>query len=156
MTSPFSFLPADRHLAIADALYRFAAGQDLKDRDLFLSAFAEDAVLDFVQPAARLGRVLVPFEGRAAIAAAVLGSTGDLDTTHTVTNLRIEASDEAGARLHALVEAQHLPRGDHGRHLLLKNHYHVDLRPGSDVWRIARMVIRNAWMTGDPTVLFPG
>jgi hypothetical protein len=43
--------PAARErVDIEDALYRFAAGQDMKDRPLLQSAFARDAVLDFVDP----------------------------------------------------------------------------------------------------------
>ena len=38
---------------IIDALIRFGLGQDLADRDLFASAFAEDAELDFAPAAAR-------------------------------------------------------------------------------------------------------
>ena len=146
---------ADQFLAIVDALYRFGAGQDLKDRDLFLSSFADDAVLDFVQPAARLGVEIEPFRGLPAIAEAVLGSTSSLDTTHTITNPRVTRFDGDSATLYALVEAQHLPSADHGQHLLLKNHYDVELTRRSDRWVIANMVIRNVWMTGTPAVLFP-
>ena len=41
--------------AIEDVLYRFGAGQDLKDHALVRSAFARQSELDFVQPAARMG-----------------------------------------------------------------------------------------------------
>ena len=41
--------------AAVDAIHRFAAGQDGRDGDLFLSAFAPDATLDFTQPASRFG-----------------------------------------------------------------------------------------------------
>ena len=55
-------------IAVVDALYRFGAGQDLKD-----------------------------------------------DTTHTITNTRIDLEGRQAA-LFALVEAQHLSRSDHSRH----------------------------------------
>ena len=42
-------------LEIVDALYRFGLGQDLQDRELFASAFAADAELDFRPAAARSG-----------------------------------------------------------------------------------------------------
>lgn len=42
--------------AVPDALHRFAAGQDLDDRDLFASAFSPTATLDFTQPARLFGR----------------------------------------------------------------------------------------------------
>lgn len=141
-------------LQAIDALYRFAAGQDLRDKELFRSAWTADAELDFVQPARRLGVDLPPFRGRDNITESIMGSTAALTTTHTVTNPRV-ALDGDRATLFALVEAQHLPRADHGRHLLLKNIYWCDLAREQGVWRIRRMRIENAWMDGDSRVLFP-
>ena len=118
--------PLDR-TAIVDALYRFGAGQDLHDRSLFESAFSSSATVDFTGPAQRLGVTIPVFEGRQAIADTILSTTSSLDTTHTVTNPRITAYEGEHATLFALVEAQHLPQGDHSRHLLLKNIYVVEL-----------------------------
>lgn len=151
-----SEVPAADRVDMVDALYRFAAGQDIDDRELFKTAFTEDAVLDFTQPAASLGIDLPPFEGLQAIADAVLGATESLDTTHTVTNARVTAFGPMHARLEALIEAQHLPRADHGRHLLLKNHLDVELVRVDGHWAIQRMRFQNIWREGDPKVLFPG
>lgn len=142
--------------AIEDVLYRFGAGQDLKDRALFESAFALQSELDFTQPAAQLGIEIPVFHGREAIANQVLGATAALDTSHTITNSRITQFDGQAASLFALVEAQHLPRGDHSRHLLLKNFYFLDLTIEDGLWVAKRMRIQNIWRSGDPTVLFPG
>lgn len=148
-------VPSADRAAIVDALYRFGAGQDLKNRTLFESAFTNDATLDFTEPARRFGVDIPVFEGLAAISETVLGTTADLDTTHTVTNPRITAYDGARATLFALVEAQHLPKDDHSRHLLLKNVYAVDaVREPAGQWAISRMVISNVWSTGDARVLF--
>ena len=138
---------------IVDTLYRFAMGQDIRDRDLFESAFAPDAVLDFTQPALRFGAALVPFEGRTAIADTVFETIAPLDTTHTVTNPRV-VYHAAGATLFALVEAQHVSTIEPARRLLLKNRYTVELRRGPGCWLIERMVIHTVWHEGDPTVLF--
>jgi hypothetical protein len=146
--------PADR-AAIADALYRFGAGQDLRDRPLFESAFAEDARLDFTAVAAKLGATIPVFEGRQAIADTVMAATEPLDTTHTITNMRVVAYDGSKATVTALIEAQHLPRGDHSRHLLLKNRLAVEL-VREECWVIERMRFDNAWRAGDATVLFEG
>ncbi|MGH8145309.1 MAG: nuclear transport factor 2 family protein [Rhodanobacteraceae bacterium] len=142
-------------VAIVDALYRFGAGQDLRDRGLFESAFSSDAVLDFTQPARRLGADIAPFDGRQAIADTVFAAIGGLDTTHTVTNSRVTAFDGERAELFALVEAQHLPREDHSRHLLLKHIYTLKLSRKDSAWAIDHMRIDMVWFTGDPTVLFP-
>jgi hypothetical protein len=146
--------PADRD-AIADALYRFGAGQDLRDRPLFESAFAENASLDFTAVAAKLGAAIPAFEGRQVIADTIMTATEPLDTTHTITNIRVTAYDGDHASVTALIEAQHLPRGDHSRHLLLKNRLVVEFIRQDECWAIARMVFDNAWREGEATVLFP-
>jgi hypothetical protein len=145
--------PADR-AAIVDALYRFGAGQDLRDRPLLESAFAEDASLDFTAAAAKLGATIPVFQGRQAIAETIMAATEPLDTTHTITNVRVTAHDGSRATVTALIEAQHLPRGDHSRHLLLKNRLSVELVREEEYWVIQHMRFDNAWRTGDPTVLF--
>lgn len=154
MSTPAALARLIDHHEIIDALYRFGAGQDLRDRLMFESAFAPDATVDFTGPAHRLGASIPVFEGRAAIADTIMGTTEPLATTHTVTNPRVTIDGDR-ATLFALVEAQHLPKADLRRHLLLKNIYHVDLSRAGERWVIDRMVIRNVWFTGDPSVLFP-
>jgi hypothetical protein len=105
-------------------------------------------------PACRLGTTLPIFHGRQAIGDAIFDTIATLDTTHTITNPRVTAYDGQRATLFALVEAQHLPRDEHSRHLLLKNIYTVALSRHGDRWIIDRMHIENVWMTGDPSVLF--
>jgi hypothetical protein len=148
-------VPAGDRAEIVDALYRFAAGQDLRDRRLFDSAFSGRAKLDFTGPAKRLGAEVPVFEGRQAIGDAIFSSIDALDTTHTVTNPMVTQYDSRHATLVALVEAQHLQRGDHRRSLLLKNNYTVSLSKVQDRWLIENVRIDNVWMTGDPKVLFP-
>ena len=152
------FIQVEPHerTAIVDALYRFGAGQDLQDRSLFESAFSSDAKVDFTGPAQRLGVTIPVFEGRQVISDTILATVGNLDTTHTVTNPRITAYDGKHATLFALVEAQHLPHGNHSRHLLLKNIYTVELSNEDNQWVIDHMRIDLVWLTGDPSVLFPG
>jgi hypothetical protein len=137
---------------VVDALYRFGAGQDLRDRELFLSAFASGAVLDFTQPASRFGAAVPVMHGRGAIEA-ILTTLEPLLTTHTVTNPRV-ALDGDRARLWALVEAQHVLRAQPHRHLLLENTYDVDLVRRDGGWVISAMTIRTVWSDGDGSVLF--
>jgi len=146
--------PQDR-ADIVDALYRFGAGMDQRDRTLFESAFSREAALDLSGAARRLGFELPVIQGRETIAEMIMAEVGRLDTTHTVTNPRITGYDGQRARLSALVEAQNLPRDDHSRHLLLKNIYTVDLSKQDGHWTIDRLLIENLWLDGDPEVLFP-
>jgi septum formation inhibitor-activating ATPase MinD len=142
---------ADR-LAVVDALYRFAAGIDLRDESLLSSSLAENAVSDFRPAAAKAGFEYPVVEGRDAIVAALTTSLATLDTTHSVTNPRVTI-DGDNARLDALVEAQHVPRHDHTRHYLMKNRYDVELARKGDVWVITRNTVDNVWRSGDPAVL---
>jgi len=146
----------DDRTEIVDALYRFALGQDMKDRELFASAFAPDAELDFRPAAARWGGRPPLMAGRDTIVTTILaGFEGRVDTTHQVTNPRV-AVDGDRATLTALVEAQHLLSGDHSTFALLKNHYHVGLVREDDRWVIDSLRIDNAWYTGDPVAIFGG
>jgi hypothetical protein len=148
-------LSSDDRTEIIDALYRFAAGQDLRDRALFDSAFSPNARLDFTGPARRLGAEVPVFVDRKNIGDTIFANLRQIDTTHTVTNPRVTAHDDEHATLFALVEAQHLPRSDHARHLMLKNLYTARLSREDERWVIDYLWIETVWMTGDPSVLFP-
>ena len=142
------------HHEVVDALYRFAAGQDHRDRALFLSAFAPDATLDFTQPAERHGGDVPVMGGRDAIAG-ILEVLRPLATSHTVTNPRVTVAGDR-ATLSALVAAQHVDRADPHRRLLLENTYDVTLVREGDCFVITSMTIRNLWSDGDTSVLFGG
>ena len=137
---------------VIDALYRFGAGQDLRDRQLFLSAFSPDAVLDFTQPADRFGAAVPVMHGRETIAG-ILTTLEPVAMTHTVTNPRVVLEGDR-AHLWALVEAQHVLRAQPHRHLLLKNTYDVDLVRRDEAWVITVVTIRTVWSDGDGAVLF--
>lgn len=139
-------------LEIIDALYRFGLGQDLRNKELFASAFAEDAVLDFRPAATKCGLDIPLMSGRGAIVDIILNPNTRIDTTHVITNCRVEQQGDA-ARLTAIVEAQHLPKDDHSRHALLKNLYDVLLVKDGTRWVIKHLYIDNVWFTGNPKVI---
>jgi len=137
---------------VIDALYRFGLGQDLRDRELFASAFAADAVLDFRPAATKCGLDIALMEGRDTIVGNILAPEVRIDTTHVVSNARV-SMDGDRARLTAIVEAQHLPKDDHSRHALLKNLYAVDAVRDGSRWVMRHVRIDNVWFTGDPGVI---
>ncbi|MEU4390289.1 nuclear transport factor 2 family protein [Kribbella sp. NPDC023855] len=137
---------------VIDALYRFGLGQDLRDRELFASAFAADAVLDFRPAATKCGLDIPLMEGRDTIVGTILDPKVRIDTTHVVTNARVELDGDT-ARLTAIVEAQHLPKDDHSRHALLKNLYAVEAVRDGSRWVMRHVHIDNVWFTGDPWVI---
>lgn len=140
---------------VVDALYRFGLGQDLRDRDLFGSAFTADAELDFRPAASKIGVASGLMAGRDTIVETVFGVLAPVDTTHVVTNPRVQFDGDT-ARLTAIVEAQHLLSADHSRHALLKNLYSVDLVRDGDRWLIRHLHIDNVWYTGEPKAIFGG
>ncbi|NKL37188.1 nuclear transport factor 2 family protein [Rhizobium leguminosarum bv. viciae] len=139
-------------LAVIEALYRFAAGIDLRNKELLSSSLAENAVSDFRPAAAKAGFEYPVIEGRDVIVAALSTSLGALDTTHSISNPRVTIDGDT-ARMDVLVEAQHVPRSDPSRHYLMKNRYDVELIRAGDVWLITRNTVDNVWRTGDLTVL---
>ncbi|MCU5773997.1 nuclear transport factor 2 family protein [Erwiniaceae bacterium BAC15a-03b] len=139
-------------LAVVEALYRFAAGIDLRDKALLASALAENAVSDFRPAAAKAGFEYPLLEGRENIVAALAGALSPFDTTHSVSNPRVSIEGDK-AQLEAIVEAQHLPRNDHSRHYLMKNRYNVELVRQGESWLIQRNTVDNVWRSGDPAVL---
>lgn len=139
---------------ITDALHRFALGQDLKDKELFASAFAADAELDFRPAASKWGAEPPLMSGRDTIVTTILSLfTGRVDTTHQISNTRITIDGDT-ARVTALVEAQHLLIADPATHALLKNPYYVDLVRDGGRWVIRRLRIDNTWYTGEPAAIF--
>ena len=145
--------PPDR-AEITDALHRYATGIDLHDRQLFESAFATDATLDFTSPARGLETTVPILEGRGSIGDAVMASTAPLITSHAVFNLRVTAYDGGHATATALVEEHYFQKGSCTGQLVLMNVYLVELWRESRRWLITRMVIDNLWFSGDVAVLW--
>lgn len=139
-------------LEIADAVYRFVAGIDFSDDELFVSAFAPDAIVDVTSNNKMWGLEFPIFEGRDAILQVFKSSVFLLDTTHAVSNPRTKINGDT-ATLHTITEAQHFPPNDRTRHCLIKSHYHVNLVRDRDRWAIAKLVINTVWFTGEPSIL---
>ncbi|PYH85169.1 hypothetical protein BO82DRAFT_429658 [Aspergillus uvarum CBS 121591] len=136
--------------AIIDPLYRAVLSFDDADLPLFESAFFEDAVFDFN------GRVM---EGRAAIKSGSWDSVSKLDTTHFLSNVRINlpAEDSTTATVTASALAQHFRAGQGNQpgtaRLMSGALYSVDverdLSEGNGVWRIKRWRMNLVWTEGD-------
>ena len=146
---------SDRY-EIADALHRFAFGLDHGDADSLSSALTEDCVLDFRPAGKKLGLDFGKLTGRQAIVDALIPLLGPLDTSHTVSNLQIEISEDA-ATLYCYVLAQHfMPREGPrpgSENALLMNRYDCQLVRDGQKWRFRQMIIDNAWAQGNPEIL---
>jgi hypothetical protein len=155
MNTDFAQLANDRY-EVADALHRFAFGLDHGDADSLASAFTEDCIFDF-RPAGRKLEIDFPkLTGREAIVNALIPFLGPLDTSHTVSNLQIEVSDDS-ATLYAYVMSQHFMPGEGCRrgseNALLMNRYDCELVRDGQKWRFKRVTIDNAWAQGNTEIL---
>jgi hypothetical protein len=137
---------------VIDALFRFALGLDLRDRDLAASAFAPDARLESRAAGQQAGAGQV-MNGRDTIVDTVLATNAPHDTTHVVTNPRIEVNGDTAA-LTAIMEAQHLVTADHSRSALLKNRYAAALSRDGQRWVIHRVRVDTIWHAGNPEAVF--
>ena len=144
-------LAAER-LEVMEALYRFGAGVDHNDADLLATAFSDDAVVDFGPCGRTMGLDFPVLTGNATIVGFLCSNAGRQTTSHVITNGRARIEGDA-AVLRTLVDATHLPKNDHSRRCQMMNWYDVDLARDVDVWRMRRIVISNAWFTGDVQVL---
>lgn len=139
-------------VAVVETLYRYAAGIDLRDENLIASAFTEGAVSDFRPAAAKAGFDYPVLEGRQNIITALSGALAKIDTTHSVSNPRVDI-DGDNAHLEAIVEAQHVSQSDSTHQYMMKNRYNVDLVKQAGVWLIQHVTVDNVWRMGDRAVL---
>ncbi|KAK6069429.1 hypothetical protein SCUP234_10741 [Seiridium cupressi] len=152
-TLPVTLSPpfGDRE-AILDALYRVINAFDHDDEDLLSSAFTKDSKL-----------ILSGFvmDGLAAIRKDCFDRVSKLNTTHFVTNTRINI-DERGttAKLSANALAQHYRTGTglaearDAPQYLAASFYMLDLvKQGNGLWKITEFNMKVAWGEGDGSVL---
>jgi hypothetical protein len=145
-------MSAGDHLEVIDALYRFGAGVDHNDPALIASAFSEDIVVDFGPCGRKMGLNFPLLTDHETVVGFLSANAGSQTTSHVITNGRVHVEGDV-AWLRILVDATHLPRGDHSRRCQMMNWYEVELIKDERLWRMRRLIIDNAWFTGDPQVL---
>jgi hypothetical protein len=139
---------AAEHLAVVDALHRFAWGMDTDDAAMIASAFSENGVADFSSAAKRIGVTFPALTGRETIQKGLAGFASGFITSHKVVNARVEVNGNE-AKLRAIVEAQHIPVKDGSRSMLLENDYSITLIKQGDDWQMTNMKVENPWSQGD-------
>jgi|SRR5689334_1007845 len=155
MSNELAQLAADRY-EITDALHRFAFGLDHGDADSLASVLTDDCILDFCPAGKKLGLDFGKVSGRQAIIETLIPLLGPLDTSHTMSNVQIEISEDL-ATVYCYVLAQHfMPRQGPqpgSENALLMNRYDCELIRDGQKWRFRRMTIDNAWAQGNPEIL---
>ena len=134
--------------AVIDALYRCINGLDLADEQLFRSAFTIDAKLTVQEKTT---------EGLVAIVADTYKNISKLDTTHHISNIRLNI-DGSRAQMTATALAQHYRTGTGMQdvpRLLAGSFWDVDLVQQKDEteWKIKDWKLRLVWSEGDFAVL---
>ncbi|KAE8392581.1 hypothetical protein BDV23DRAFT_151073 [Aspergillus alliaceus] len=133
--------------AIADALYRCVLGLDTNDLALFDSAFTPTATFSIN------GQVS---EGLPAIHTDCFITIAKLDTTHFLSNIRINIADDgtkASATASALSQHYRAGKGlQPGQpRFLAGSLYYVDLvkEEANDLWKIETFKLQSTWAEGD-------
>ena len=151
MALPSSLSSLTVREAISDALHRVLYGVDAADLALFDSGLTQDATFDID------GKLL---EGLDAIHTGLYDHISQLDTTHFMTNIRIdvkEGASTAAVTAHSL--AQHY-RPKEGReagtaYYLAGNLYYVDcVKDDQDgLWKAKHWELKVIWSMGDVGVM---
>ncbi|KAL2812002.1 hypothetical protein BJX63DRAFT_397866 [Aspergillus granulosus] len=138
--------------AITDAIHRFLTGLDTSDKSLFESSLTETATLNIN------GTVT---EGLTSIITDRYGFISKLDTTHSLTNVRIhveEGGNRASATANALSQHYRPGEGMQGGKdaLLLGSLFWVELvrdegEQGTEgeFWRIQHFLLKSTWAEGE-------
>ncbi|QIW98632.1 hypothetical protein AMS68_004150 [Peltaster fructicola] len=140
--------------AIKDAVYRAVTGIDKDDKELFDSAFTEGAVFDLNGTRS---------EGLAAIHTNMFNHISKLDTTHFITNERVQVdkADNRTAVLSSHALAQHYRPGQGtepgAKRLLTGSLYDLDLveDPKDGLWKITVWKMKLIWVDGDMSIVMP-
>lgn len=136
--------------AVADAIYRGVLGLDTNDLGLFQSALTRDAIFDLN------GTIMEGFE---TIKTQCYDSISKMETTHFLTNLRINILDnESRAEMTCSSLAQHY-RGGEGMKsnaipLLAGGLYWLSLVKDTEdgLWKITKWTLKSTWGQGDWSV----
>ncbi|KAF7545329.1 hypothetical protein G7Z17_g9255 [Cylindrodendrum hubeiense] len=160
MSSPFSLPatlnpPLNGREAVADTMYRCAMAFDTCDADLFDSTFMEDGVFDVN------GRAM---KGLPEIHATGLTIIFKVDTTHMVTNMRVNMKPRKSAAgaveepneasLTATVLSQHYAYGKgmepSQKSLMSGSLYRGELAKDTDgLWKFTHLGAKSTWAEGD-------
>jgi len=140
--------------AIADALYRCVQGIDTNDLTMFKSS-----VIDLNK--FKLDMNGAEIQGEEIIMEAVFNFVGPMDTTHTISNIRIDVEDDAAdtASMTAYAVARHHRQGEGmdptTPHFTSGGIYTLDLIKDSNdgAWKVANWAVKFVWCDGDASMM---
>jgi 3-phenylpropionate/cinnamic acid dioxygenase small subunit len=144
---------------IEQVVYKYAAGFDTKDWELWRSIFTDAVEVKF-RPAAEaafkgFGQDWVPTSGDEWVEGRRVLFTGLGTTQHQMSNPRITVDGDAATCIMYL-QAIHFMPGEPGVEYTLGGYYVDDLVRTPQGWKIARVNLIVTWERGDATILDRG
>ncbi|RWA03547.1 hypothetical protein EKO27_g11557 [Xylaria grammica] len=134
--------------AIADGLYRAVLAFDHADEELLLSAITPDISAEMPGSSAK---------GVAEFRAAVFDRVSKLDTTHFLSNIRVNTQSATTAQATCSALAQHVRPGkglEPGASKFTSGGvYLCDMVKVGELWKISNWRANIVWVDGDPTVM---
>ncbi|KAH7376953.1 SnoaL-like domain-containing protein [Plectosphaerella cucumerina] len=146
--------PISDHDLIRNTIARYSIGVDLKDWDLFTSAFTETAKITFPAP-------MGTFEGITTITATIQSTVSNFHTSHALSTQLIEITGEKTAKATTYTATELFGTGENeGKHATNRGLYRDKLVKisvdGREDWRIAERDAVGQWpLTGDLSLLAP-
>jgi 3-phenylpropionate/cinnamic acid dioxygenase small subunit len=144
-------MSADDKLAVAETLYRYAAGVDTRDWSLYRAQFAERVRVDFSSYDSGL-----PITELAAddwVAGVQSLFSGLHATQHMMTNPLVEVAGDA-ARVRMYMQATHvLDPNDPASIYTVGGYYDDDLVRHGERWIFTGVKLTVLWRIGDPSIM---
>ena len=135
--------------AIADALYRAVLAFDHPDEALLRSAMTDDAKAEIPGVAAA--------NGIEELKAVVYDRVSKLDTTHFLSNMRVNIQSSTTAKVTCSAMAQHCPAGKGmdptGKKFTSGSMYQCDVVKVDELWKIKYWTAQMIWFDGDRAVM---
>ena len=152
MSRPHTLTSLSDREAITDTVHRALIGFDHNDILIFNTAFIADhqsMTFNFN------GQVI---QGLDKVRSQLLDFVGPMDTTHMISNVRVDVKEGAEtAKLNCYALAQHCRPGEgiqpDGKKYLAASEYWVDVLKEGGEWRIKSWDMKIIWTQGDASVM---
>ena len=144
-------MSAEDKLAVAECLYRYAAGVDTRDWAMYRSVFADEVEFDFsgYEP----GRVPVTMAADDWVAGVRPLFGGLAATQHMMSNPLAELDGDS-AQIMMYVRAHHvLDPGDPEAYYTVGGYYQNGLVRAGGLWKLVRVKLTVTWSLGHPAIM---
>lgn len=135
---------------ITDTLYRLVLAFDHADEDLLQSALTDDVVAEIAG--------FPNSKGISELKETIFSRVSKLETTHSLSNIRVSIENATSARASCTSVAQHVRPGkgfDQGPHRLLGGGFYIcDLIKEDDLWKVKQWMVKPTWYDGDPAIAY--